>query len=59
MKYCKKCGSILRDVSPLMMGPAYKCDKCDKNYDRFGHLWNSEEMRNSKCYRTIKERDPQ
>ncbi len=31
-KKCPKCLSILRNVSPLMMGPNWKCDLCNKSW---------------------------
>ncbi len=56
MKVCKRkrCKGPIRNVTPLMMGPSFKCEKCETIYDRNGYIWNSKEMRMSGCYRTIK-----
>lgn len=56
MEKCKKrkCDGKLRNISPLMMGPTWKCLKCGTLYDKHEYIWNSEEMRNSKCYEIVK-----
>lgn len=37
----RKCEGMLKNITPLMMGPAFECVKCGLKYDLKGNVWRN------------------